>query len=341
MKKISFIIPAYNAANVIGDCIKNILEIDYADYEIIVINDGSSDNTLDVLNAFHDKRIKILSQENKGVSISRNVGLSVAKGDYIAFIDADDKIKSYEYSKFLNSIEFENMDFIMFGYEIINGDKSEKVKLPLKAGKYDSYMANRLGNFLFDLPFSENYTSNYMGGKIYQYLLNYDFLVKNNICFNPKIHFGEDCLFCLSFFKKARNFKVYEEYLYGYLVYETSASHRYRDNFWNELMNLYNFAIEIQGKDFDYKNEIFFFYGREVISRILTLKKPKSKMKQIDLIKSMINNKQFQTAIHNMEFTNWTIKEKMMLFLLKHKASFLIVILYDINYKIKGLKFNN
>lgn len=89
--KYSVIIPLYNKEHFIASTIKSVLAQTYSDFEIIIIDDGSTDNSLAVAKTFCDKRIKIIEKENGGVSSARNLGISIAKGEYISFLDADDK----------------------------------------------------------------------------------------------------------------------------------------------------------------------------------------------------------------------------------------------------------
>lgn len=87
---ITVIIPAYNAAKTIVCCVESLLSQTYQDWELIIIDDGSTDNTLDVCQTFQDKRIQVYHKPNGGVSSARNYGLTYAKGEFIAFVDADD-----------------------------------------------------------------------------------------------------------------------------------------------------------------------------------------------------------------------------------------------------------
>ena len=104
---ISVIVPIYNVSKYLGDCLQSILSQDYKDIEVLCVNDGSSDNSADIVKKFEelDKRFKLLQQPNSGVSVARNLGLKYAKGEYICFVDADDVIapgflrELYEFSK--------------------------------------------------------------------------------------------------------------------------------------------------------------------------------------------------------------------------------------------------
>ena len=334
MKKISFIIPAYNAEKVIDKCIQSIIKIDYNNYEIVVVNDGSTDYTEEIIKSYNDARLKVITQKNSGVSTARNRGLLEASGEYIAFVDADDTLESKAYETFLKSDKFEKYNFVMFGYEIVNAG-NVTVNLPLPAGEYGKHEANKLAGYLFDIPFSQNYISHYMGGKIYQYLWKKSFLMENRILFDSNIHFGEDCLYCLKCFQAADRFEVLDKWLYNYYVYSESASHRYRENLWEEWMNIYNLAEEISGRKLKNRNEILFYHGRELIRRILLSEGEKNKKEILSAVKKVVEKEELQNALRNISFANWTMKEKLLLQLFKCKAEYLIVILYALSFRIK------
>lgn len=88
--KISVIIPLYNKEKQIKDTIDSILKQDFTDFELIVVNDGSTDNSLKIVEAINDERVRIINQANAGVSAARNRGMAEAKGEYVLFLDADD-----------------------------------------------------------------------------------------------------------------------------------------------------------------------------------------------------------------------------------------------------------
>lgn len=88
--KVSVVIPSYNRAHLIGESIQSVLDQTYQDFELIVVDDGSSDNTEDVVRGFNDSRISYTYQDNKGISAARNAGIRKARGRYFAFLDSDD-----------------------------------------------------------------------------------------------------------------------------------------------------------------------------------------------------------------------------------------------------------
>ena len=90
---ISVIINVYNGEKFINKCLDSVINQTYQNLEILIINDGSTDNTLNIIKKYHDKRIKIITTDNYGLSISRNIGIDNAHGDYLYFVDADDYIE--------------------------------------------------------------------------------------------------------------------------------------------------------------------------------------------------------------------------------------------------------
>jgi glycosyltransferase involved in cell wall biosynthesis len=104
--RVSVIIPAYNAAATIGETLRSVLDQTWRDIEVVVIDDGSTDDTATILAEFKSQSVTILSQENRGASSARNMGLRKAHGDYIQFLDADDLLSPTKIELQLKALEF-------------------------------------------------------------------------------------------------------------------------------------------------------------------------------------------------------------------------------------------
>lgn len=104
---ISIVVPVYNCEKYVAQCLKSILNQTYSDFEIIVIDDGSSDKSYEICKGFEllDDRVKVYNKKNEGVSVARNDGIKKAKGEYIGFVDADDVIHPQMYEKLIGAIE--------------------------------------------------------------------------------------------------------------------------------------------------------------------------------------------------------------------------------------------
>ena len=116
--KISIIVPAYNVEKYISQCLESLVNQTYKNIEIIVINDGSTDGTLNIIQKYEseDKRFHIINQDNCGPSESRNLGISIASGEYIMFVDADDWVEINMCEVCLKELQQENADLVMFSY---------------------------------------------------------------------------------------------------------------------------------------------------------------------------------------------------------------------------------
>lgn len=120
---ISIVIPAYNAGKYIEKCLQSIIYQNYKDIEIIIVNDGSTDNTREICEKFvnQDSRIKLINTENKGAGSARNTGIDAAKGEYISFIDSDDYICPNYYSRMYEMIKAGDADIVEGHYKRVSG----------------------------------------------------------------------------------------------------------------------------------------------------------------------------------------------------------------------------
>lgn len=120
--KISIIVPIYNAEKYLNKCINSILNQTFKEFELILINDGSTDNSKEICEMYLqlDSRIKIINQKNQGQSDARNKGLKIAQGKYIGFVDSDDWIEEYMYQKLIDSCILNNSDMSIIGMREID-----------------------------------------------------------------------------------------------------------------------------------------------------------------------------------------------------------------------------
>ena len=127
---LSIIIPVYNSEKTICKCIDSILEQELKEKEIILINDGSKDNSLEILLEYEKRYsfIKVISQENAGQGVARNNGIKLATGKYITFVDSDDYLSDTDsYSKFIKKCYTKDLDILIFNYVLVKGNINEEV----------------------------------------------------------------------------------------------------------------------------------------------------------------------------------------------------------------------
>lgn len=209
---VSITVPVYNGDKTIARCINSLLSQSYKNLEIIVINDGSTDHTLEILNSYCDNRLKVYSQDNKGIAKTRNKLLSLCNGEFIAFCDADD----FYHPDFVKEMLalMENDDIIMTSCRISRNKKARKNC----KGKNFCF---RIEDSIKEL-FADKYLFVYMCNKF----LRRKFI--QNICFNEKINnFGEDITFIFDYLLACpQNTKVMHtnKKLYHYISTKNSAS---------------------------------------------------------------------------------------------------------------------
>ena len=187
--KLSIIIPTYNRSKYISKCIDSVLSQTYKNIEIIVIDDGSTDNTEEIIKNFNDKRIKYFKNTNHGIGYSRNFGLDKATGDYIFFLDSDDYINADTVDNIFKNIK--SNDILIFDYkEIFEIDKKEKInRIPV----FNAYV-------LSEHPELINIINLGPCNKVYKKSL----LVDNDIKFPEDIKY-EDALFVIKTLKNAKS----------------------------------------------------------------------------------------------------------------------------------------
>lgn len=144
MKKVSVIIPMYNSAQNIGECIDSVINQTYKNIEIIVVDDKSIDNSVEIVESKKDARIKLIKQPtNLGVSKARNMGIKEASGEYICFLDADDFWTKDKIEKQISFIEKNDYTFVFGGYEYIKKGKKLRVHVPMSLN-YDEALKNTI-----------------------------------------------------------------------------------------------------------------------------------------------------------------------------------------------------
>ena len=180
MVKVSVIVPVYNNEEYLDKCLSSLIGQSLEDIEIICVNDGSGDSSLDILNKYKqkDNRIVVLSQENQGAGASRNNGIDIANGEYISFVDADDWLEENALKKLYENAVRNNSEIVLFNSVERWPDSQTKERIYIPPDDETDY-----DNLVFDYNYSKNLVMNAMfvvWSKIYKT----SFLKENNIRFD-------------------------------------------------------------------------------------------------------------------------------------------------------------
>lgn len=213
-KKVSIIIPAYNAERYIEECLLSIISQTYLNLEIIIVNDGSEDKTVDIVKRLKkkDNRIIIINQKNSGVSIARNNGFKNSTGEYIIFVDADDILENNMVQTLVINIEENDADIAICGFKkIFSNGKEENPKI-LKTKK--------IFNTIEALQVF--FEGKYFGISLWDKILKRDLAEKISFEENRKIN--EDKYYLFNAILNSRKVFVYNEGLYHYMQRDFSVS---------------------------------------------------------------------------------------------------------------------
>ncbi len=254
MRKISIIVPVYNTEKYIGRCIESIQNQTYTDLEIILVDDGSKDDSLTICQKYAEKdsRIKVLhTKKNFGVSNARNMGIEHSTGEYIGFIDSDDYIEKTMYETLVRYSD--NRVLPICTYNMVDENKTilDQKEIGDTVGEVDVKDFFLLcENILLNSPFNKLYEST--------------IVKKNNIRFDVNLSLGEDFLFVMQYIEYIEKFYIIDVPLYNYMtIKRESLSQLYRNDFYEIQRRIIQRIKELLERDQivfnEYRNKFYTF----------------------------------------------------------------------------------
>lgn len=213
--KVSIIIAAYNIEKYISRCLDSLVNQTFKNIEIIVVDDGSTDKTLEVINKYacKDDRIIVHSQENKGSIEARKSGFNISNGEYILFVDGDDWVEENTIEILYSNVNNQqnNVDVVLFNFIEVSNNKKEF----LESYKWNRVVSDDLLKYLF---INEIYPC------IWSKFIRKGFIIHNNIEFPNNISYAEDLAFISSIFIKKPTYKLCRDNLYNYYQRDNSIT---------------------------------------------------------------------------------------------------------------------
>lgn len=228
---ISIIVPVFNAEKFLSKCVDSILAQSYTHFELLLIDDGSKDNSGIISDEYaqKDNRIKVFHQNNAGVSAARNRGISEAKGDYICFIDADDWVNNDYLEMFNSVIKSTPTDFIVSGYtyDFISSGQSIQYSI----SETTAYTPEEFRIILPELHNNNLLVS--IWSKLYKKSIIDSFLLK----FDTKMNYWEDVVFCWNYLLNINSIYVIENAGYHYRKDESDSltKKKYTFEIWYDI----------------------------------------------------------------------------------------------------------
>lgn len=352
MCDVSVIIPVYNAKKYLKYTLESIINQTLKNIQIIIINDGSKDNSLSICEMYSkiDSRIIIINKKNEGVSIARNHGIEIAKGEYLMFIDADDWIEPNMCELLYNNIKDNDADMTLCNHIIEHKNEQKYIKLGLENILTDK---NEISNNLI-LPLVGDKGKNIKNelasfrspwGKIFKKSI----IKENNIKFNSELIIGEDFIFNLQYLNHIKKLSVEHECLYHYRINQESTLNKYKAECWFIYEKILNYLKEYLYSNFkedeflERLNNLKMRYFFISIYNEVNILNSKSIFEKKNFIKFICEHDKFKGILKEYKF-ELEKREYINLIILKRKMYISFVILNNfynilVNRKIK--KYEN
>lgn len=297
---VSIVVPVYNVEQYLKDCLDSILQQSYPNIELIIINDGSTDGSKEIVIPFlSDKRVKYIEQENKGLSGARNTGLKNALGKYIVFVDSDDYIEKNMLKEIVFLMETHHLDLVRFNADAFVDGLNES----LKESNYD--FSHRLEENKLYKEESLNLNRRTFSSSVCLYLTTRELIMANHLAFYENI-LHEDELFTTQVFLHTKRM-MYKNVSYYHRRYRsnsimTDLSSEKKELSFDSYRVLFN-ELEKMMENKDYTKKQKKFIKRQMISIYSGLKN------------SQIDEKKKRESLK--KINSITLKDKQFLFLQK------------------------
>ncbi len=317
--RVSVIIPCYNIEQHLSKCIESILSQTYTNFELLLIDDGSTDGTLKICNKYGEKdsRIKVFTHSNSGVSYTRNRGINLATGEYIIFIDGDDYIKEDYIEKLLNGVEegawpICGMINVRNSHALENEHFRQLAVLYPGGVIYEEDLINLLKFSSLSSPCARLY--------------DISIIVEHGIIFDEEITYQEDLIFNLQYIRHIQKAVVLNYYGYFYIEHPVSSTGRYHKKFdhlqliTDELRKMVrNSEDELVVKEFIFQSTM------RQIANIFHVNAPQAKAEKITILRSVFLAKPF---FYVQDFIYRSKVNLVLKFILKIKNPHLVYLYY-------------
>lgn len=341
--KITFIVPIYNVGKYLDTTIQSMLSQSYSNIEIILINDGSTDNSAEICQKYaeKDERIKYIFQENQGVSSARNKGIDEATGDWICFVDGDDFIEN-DLCSSASLYLTEDLDICFFSYnEFIMGNKKSYESPEVKRAEFGKKEFEKMQLSIFYMQGFKYTNTAAIWGKLFKT----SFIKSNNLRFMENQVKSQDTLFMLYVLQFADKGVYFNRSLYNYRIIRESISRRYNSDIFSIYKQLlYQFRIFIKKYKNDEKRFIKAYEYRVFRNFMVAVtldcchvdNKGKYNSRKEKFLKEL-NSEPFCSAIKNVDINKYPTKERVLALLVKAKSFLAINYLNRLRYILRKM----
>lgn len=317
---ISIIVPVYNGEKYIEKCINSILNQTYTNLELIIINDGSNDNTEKKIKSFNDQRINYFYIDNSGVSVARNFGIEQATGEYIAFVDSDDYLDLDMYKILVKISKDSSSDLVSCSYEKKHSNKIVPEKTYLSQGYYNK---KDIVNKIYPSLFEDRSLKPLIPLNIVTKLFKTKIIKDNNILFEPGLRYGEDLLFTQIYFLNIKSFYYLPDcYFYKYFNNKKSVTKSYDKHMWKNQKKGIHKRIELIKKieEYDFYSQIPYKYVKSSMSALVNIGRNKDLNfnQTSEEIEKLLSDRELKYSINIIDTKEFSKIRKLFTYLIKN-----------------------
>ena len=240
--KVSVIMPVYNARDFLAPAIDSVLGQTLREIELICIDDGSTDGSLDILKEYQaaDQRVRIVTETNAGPAIARNNGIRRARGEYLAFLDADDFFESTLLEELYNVAEADSLDIAIADYDVYNSRKAtfEKPVYPEHIDIFKSGKVTSKSEYPDEIFFATN-------GSAWNKLFRKSFVDEHTLCFLPDVKLHEDVYFMIGAFALACRIKMVNKVMVHHRLHSEQSRAKLFHKYYAQIPEIYVKAREL------------------------------------------------------------------------------------------------
>ena len=315
---ISIIVPVYNTGKYLQECLDSLIAQSYSDIEIIVVDDGSTDDSYLICKKYtqKDSRIRIFHKDNSGVSDARNFGIEHARGEYISFCDSDDRIAPKLYELLLNTMEVNNVDRVVSGYAYLYDDGHvRQCKARVPDGKYNAHDILRK-------MIDDGTLSGFLFSGVYNSLFKKKIIDDNNIRFDSMIRYNEDSLFSFKYMLHSNAlYSLQSHVTYFYRQHNSSVTKKRSVGDKYEPLRKALYCMNLEKMDIDFESQMKRRTVTEALWQILDIAIKERNDKALDDIKAILKDENLQDCLRIINPKELSIYKRFFFYLMKWRFS--------------------
>lgn len=337
--KLSIVIPIFNTENYLDRCIESIINQEYREIEVILVDDGSPDKCPQKCDewAEKDKRIQVIHKTNEGLGMARNTGIDNATGNYILFVDSDDYIVEHSLVKIVTAIKHYKTELLLFGFNFVDSKGIiKKQRIPTTEKLF--YEGNEIQEYILPclfFPYDQNHRKTNLWGSAWTCVYSVDLIQRCGWRFvSEREYVSEDVYSLLKLYKDVKSVSLISKPFYNYCDNMGSLTHAFDKEKFKKINRFYVDCISLcdaNGYGNNVKESMFYMYFSNVVGYFKNVCASKQNVVyKYNLLKTMVKDNELQTNMRYINYEMESLGRKILIFAIRSKRVMLTYLLIKI-----------